>query len=630
MSRKFSSYFVFTHRPTRVTTSSATLIDNILTNTFFDNSLKKGIIKSPISDHFPIFAAINISKSKNKNKKIEIKKRDFSETNKQNFKEDLINTDWSVLDNYDNTNLLYETFSDIFILLYEKHFPLKTQEIKIKHLQTPWFTKGMKKSSKKKQKLYIKFLKGKIPESEYKDYKNLFEKLKQKSKQMHYSSLISKYQNNAKKTWQVMKEITGKIKDKSNNLPKMIKTDKGVIYDDKEIAEEFNEFFTNVGQRLAANIPDVATTFEDYLTESENQIEHNELSFEEFETAYKSLQRNKAIGVDNINCNIILDFYEEIKYPLYKVFKFSIRDGKFPDRLKIAKVTPVFKSGDVSLLGNYRPISVLPTFSKILEKIMYNRVYTFLRSNTLLYAKQFGFQKNTSTEHAIIQLVNDITGAFAQGKLTLGVFIDLSKAFDTVNHSILLKKLKAYGITGKTHKWFKSYLENRKQIISFDKRRSTKCRNIICGVPQGSILGPLLFLIYVNDLYIAAPEITAVMFADDTSLFLSDKNIENLFSKMNDELKNVSIWFKANKLSLNITKTKFSLFHPSRKKRNIPVNLPKLEIDNTKIKRECVTKFLGLLIDENLTWKPHIDSVNTKISKSVGILYKSRNMLNKT
>ena len=291
--------------------------------------------------------------------------------------------------------------------------------------------------------------------------------------------------------------------------------------------------------------------------------------------------------------------------------------------LKIAKVTPIFKSGDKGNVSSYHPTSILPVFSKILERMMYNRVYNHLDSKDLLYEKQFGFQRNNSTERAILQLTRDITGSFEKGEYTLGVFIDLSKAFDTVDHQILIKKLQYYGIDGTALEWFKSYLSNRKQYIS-SQNVSENCLDIICGVPQGSILGPLLFLIYVNDLFKASNPLMELMFADDTNLFMSHKNTDILFDSMNVELANVSTWFKSNKLSLNVDKTKWLLFHPLSKRQLLPQTLPNLLIENIHIKREHTAKCAGVFIDENLSWKQQKLS---KISKSIRILYKSRDVL---
>ena len=246
----------------------------------------------------------------------------------------------------------------------------------------------------------------------------------------------------------------------------------------------------------------------------------------------------------------------------------------------------------------------------------------------MLYNKQFGFRQNCSTDLAILKLSQEIHESFEKHEFTLGVFVDLSKAFDTVDHEILLKKLSFFGIKGSHLQWFRSYLSNRKQFISYNNNEKSKMQSIFCGVPQGSILGPLLFLLYVNDLEKASNIIKPIMFADDTNLFHSGNNIKHLFELVNKELLLVQQWFNANKLSLNAGKTKYIFFHSPASKDNIPLRLPKLIINDTIIKRESVIKFLGVLLDENFTWKSHISCIEKKISTNSGLLYKSHYFLN--
>ena len=250
---------------------------------------------------------------------------------------------------------------------------------------------------------------------------------------------------------------------------------------------------------------------------------------------------------------------------------------------------------------------------------MYNRLYQYLTENKTLYPKQFGFQTGHSTEHAIVQLVDQILESFEYNKYTLGVFIDLSKAFDTVDHSILLKKLELYGVTDRNHSWFKNYLSNRKQFIQINNEENTELETITCGVLQGSILGPLLFLLYVNDLKNASNLLDPIMYANDTNLFLTHKDISYLFETANLQLERINQWFISNKLSLNVSKTKYSFFHKPSKTDDIPLLLAKLNINNSEIERSECLKFLGVLLDENLCWKEHIKYIESKIAKNIGI-----------
>ena len=311
------------------------------------------------------------------------------------------------------------------------------------------------------------------------------------------------------------------------------------IFDKKEIAETFNSYFVNIGPNLAASISKSKMSFQNYIHYNGPCLSTISLAVLELENAFGSLKTNKSSGYDDISADVVKRVSDKMFVILKHIFNISLAKEVFPDKLKIARVTTIFKKGNNTLKTNYRPISVLPCSSKLLERIMYNRLYKFLLENNILYQKQFGFQNAHSTEHAILQLVNQITEAFSQGKYTLGIFLDLSKAFDTVNHNILLEKLKAYGIQSENLKWCRSYLSNRKQFILYDDFK-TEAKIVKCGAPQGSILGPLLFLIFVNSLSNSTKVLDPVLFADDTNLFCSDNNIRTLFETANQELSQIN------------------------------------------------------------------------------------------
>ena len=282
--------------------------------------------------------------------------------------------------------------------------------------------------------------------------------------------------------------------------------------------------------------------------------------------------------------------------------------GAFLLPSKSQKFSLFLKTSDPEKLENYRPISNLPAFSKLYEKVVYNRIYKYLTTHNLLYNNQFGFRRNHSTYMALIQLVNNITSAMDNRGSTAGVFLGLSKAFDTVDHHILLNKLDHYGIRRHSFNWVSSYLANRIQLVQFTSACSQP-EPIVCGVPQGSILGPLLFIIYINNLPNASNLLKTFLFADDTSLFYSHKDPNQLIRVMNCELSKISEWLKVNKLSLNVAKTNYILFRPRQK----PITVSDtITLDNIAFQQVEVTKFLGVLLDQHLSWKYHINHVTKK------------------
>ena len=303
------------------------------------------------------------------------------------------------------------------------------------------------------------------------------------------------------------------------------------------------------------------------------------------------------------------------------IFNKCVEEGVYPDIFKTAEVIPIFKAGSKTDVLNYRPISLLNPFSKLFEKCLYDRFNNFFTLNKIINEKQFGFKRNCSTENAILNTITEVSNNLEQKKSTLSIFLDLRKAFETVDHSLLLHKLRQYGIRGSALELIKSFLNNRMQYVLANGVKSS-CRKVTCGIPQGSTLGPLFFVIFINDIFMCS-DFKINLFADDAYLSLCDSSIKALEEKANEELIKIDAWIKTNKLALNVTKSTFIVFSKIKHRRSI-----KLKIGSNFLEESEEVKYLGVLLDKNLGWSPQIAKVEKKIASSCWAMSKIKKFSN--
>jgi len=605
---------------TRITETTRSCIDHIHTN--YSISSTSGSIAFEVADHLPVFSIIYDSKGNPFPDVIEF--RDFKKFNVKRFRDDLHKESWSSIYNCKDTNECINKFTHIFNNVSNKHAPIKTFKLK-NSTHKPWVTSGLKKSIKVRNKIYKEWLitHNMFYLNKYKLYRNKIDFINKRYRDMYYANIMSESKN-AKKMWDNINLVINK-KRSSTHIDKIKHNDKEYQHS-QSISQTLNDYFCNISHSLSSLLPKSNRSYLSYLTNHYKTFSFDKISEVEVFLLLDNLDTKKSFGPDYMHPRLVAAAALEIFRPLTYIINLSILNGVFPDSLKVAKVIPVFKAGSKFLCNNYRPISILPVLSKIFEKCIYNQIIFHLSVENILVPNQYGFRKGLTTTDCLVDLLEEITSALDNSQFVISIFLDLTKAFDTVNHSILLNKLSYYGLKDKANLWFKSYLSNRKQKV-FVNGVFSNLNAINTGVPQGSILGPLLFLVYINDFVNVTNFFSIRLFADDTSLTASNDNLDTLISNINSELPRVFDWLCANKLTLNLTKTKYIIFQP-KQRLNYNINLP-LILNNQYLDNSSSVTYLGVIIDSHLSWHNHIDYVCSKVSKNINIITKLKHYFGK-
>ena len=621
--------------PTRETNNTRTTIDNIFTNNF--SYCKSGTLECNASDHYPIF--IIFKNFFDRFHLIEQKTfRLINESTLQNFRNDLLETSFSEVINEDDVNISIEKFHAILLQKFLTHFPKITKNISRKDREKPWITGELKSLIKRREDYYRLKRRGLLSVETCNRFRNFVTKKLEIAKKEFYSKMLLDIKTEIKKTWNLINNIIYSGRDQRKTKLEKIVYNGETYRSDQGIANALNSHFSTVGRNISEALPGAgsaasggsSTTVHGPTAVSDGlggMGSLNSMFLSPVSPGYISSliskQKNKYYGLDHYSAKVLKYVNDIISPVLSDIVNKSFSTACFPDMQKIARVVPLFKEGNAEEVNNWRPISNLPLLSKIIERAFYDQLYNYFEQKKLLNDSQFGFRRGKSTVQALMKNLDIVYRDLDLGRIVISIFLDFRKAFDVVDHPILLYKLEKYGIRGLPKQWISSYLSNRKQYVVINGVSSTE-ETITHGVPQGSILGPLLFNIFINDLPSCNDFFNYTLFADDSTLTCSFSDTDgNLMArKIEKELLKVKSWLDVNKIALNLDKTKFMVYNYRKN-----IEIPDIPFCNQLIERTNKTKFLGVIIDENLRFDSHINHINTKLARCNGILYKLNKFL---
>ena len=496
---------------TRITEHSKTLIDLFLTSR--PDLYVSGVIPVGFSDHSAIFAVRKLHRLKPPPPRI-INTRNFKRFNKDAFIEDLNKVPWSLINSFSDVEDSWDSFKELFTEVADSHAP--RINMRVRGQKVPWLTCEVKQIMKERDHFHKLALKtnNELHWSSFKRLRNVVTLRLRKEKQRYFSEQLQETEGDSRGTWKNLKQLLGTGSKSTSATAR-------TAVEAKEKCNIFNRFFVSCAEELRSVYRSNGQSFYKWLP----QLEHTEtfklrnITVSEVWKALKELKPKKATGADGIPSRLLKDGAEALASPLSVLFNLTIQQNVIPVEWKKAKVTPLHKAGEKDDPKNYRPISVLPVVSKVLERLVHRQLAGYFDKHNLLCKSQSGFRRKHSTETAVTYFTDEILMNMDNGLVTGSVFIDLAKAFDTVDHDILISKLKYYGVCDESLPWFKNYFSGRKQVVCIDSQTSDEF-DIRSGVPQGSILGPLLFIAYINDLPRCVKHCSVNMYADDTVLYL--------------------------------------------------------------------------------------------------------------
>jgi len=614
-----SSFIPLITVPTHVTRNRASCLDHIWYNQLHE--VQAGVFNTDISDHFPIFAIIPLNCN---SENFFIKRfRDHSERSIDYLRNEMCMLCDNFLmllgEDFFDVNSAVQLFNDSVYNIYNKCCPIRSKRISYKRFSKPWITDHLKVFINRKHSLYKQYRRGFVTFQVYNNYKNQVTHMLRREKENFFINKFNAKMQDVGETWKIINSL---IKNKRNLHPDIeIVSDHGIVKNNVDVANHFNNYFVNVAANLESKIPAPVLSPLEYMGDRvTSSFFVLPVSSEDVRTEIMKL-KCKSCNLESVPPYIYKLCESSLTIIIARLFNLSVVHGIFPECLKTSRVIPVFKRGDKTSMNNYRPISTLPIMSKLFEKLMKKQLCNFLTYSDILTPCQFGFRQNSSTSDAILEFLHSTVNSLDSGDCIIATYLDFAKAFDTVRHDVLLDKLEHLGVRGIILDWFRSYLSGRYQYVNVGDS-SSALRRITSGVPQGSVLGPTLFLLYINDMARCSERLKFVHFADDTTVFCSGRDIEEASVCMNDELKRLVAWLRDNRLILNTDKTSYMIFSDVNN-----FHVPDIRISNNTINQVEVANFLGVKIDCKLTFKAHIDDLCNSVSRSVGIINKISSMV---